>query len=124
MGIMEDCLLFLGIFLFRAMRIVLNNPYWMCDTSLTQPWRKITYKYLNIKILQQICLIAEGKDIIFFVSFDRDLEEMSLIVILTHIEVMGTLGKVLEGELPLRIGLYRFLLTYQLHSSPRERRSA
>ena len=34
----------------------------MCDTSLTQPWRKITYKYLNIKILQQICLIAEGKD--------------------------------------------------------------
>ena len=71
-----------------------------------------------------LLVFAEGKDIIFFVSFDRDLEEMSLIVILTHIEVMGTLGKVLEGELPLRIGLYRFLLTYQLHGSPRERRSA
>ena len=24
----------------------------MCDTSLTQPRRKFTYKYLNIKILQ------------------------------------------------------------------------
>lgn len=71
-----------------------------------------------------LLVFAEGKDIIFFVSFDRDLEEMSLIVILTHIEVMGTLGKILEGELPLRIGLYRFLLAYQLHGSPRERLSA
>ena len=31
-------------------------------TILTQPRCKITYKYLNIKILQQICLIAGYKN--------------------------------------------------------------
>ena len=34
-------------------------------TSLTQPRCKITYKYLNIKILQQICLITWYKNTIF-----------------------------------------------------------
>ena len=37
----------------------------MCVTILTQLRRKITYKYLNIKILQQICLIVGGKDTTF-----------------------------------------------------------
>lgn len=40
----------------------------MCDTSLTQPWRKITYKYLNIKVLQHICLIARDKNTKNFIS--------------------------------------------------------
>ena len=35
-------------------------------TSLTQPRCKITYKYLNIKILKQICLIAWYKFTTFF----------------------------------------------------------
>lgn len=35
-------------------------------TSLTQPRCKITYKYLNIKILQQICLITWYKFTTFF----------------------------------------------------------
>ena len=34
-------------------------------TILTQPRRKITYKYLNIKTLQRICLIVGGKDTTF-----------------------------------------------------------
>lgn len=33
-------------------------------TILTQPRRKITYKYLNIKILQQFYLIVRDKDTI------------------------------------------------------------
>ena len=37
-------------------------------TSLTQPRCKITYKYLNIKILQQICLIVRHKDKIFLTA--------------------------------------------------------
>ena len=33
-------------------------------TILTQPRRKITYKYLNIKILYHFCLIVRDKDTI------------------------------------------------------------
>ena len=37
-------------------------------TSLTQPRCKITYKYLNIKILQQICLITVVQKYYFFAN--------------------------------------------------------
>ena len=41
-------------------------------TTLTQPQCKITYKYLNIKILQRICLFALHKFNHFFQTFTPD----------------------------------------------------